>query len=180
MKTCVPFIMIFTCFYLINADQENVNGKNRETNFSAGFQLHEFDDDFGCGINLTSPWFWKDKTSVRFSGDVVFSKMKNWKPYGSSRLGLVGSTGLVHKFCRFYGEGGLQVLALNQEVSADKVKLGGYGHFGFEFFIKPEINSDSYFIELGSSGIAAKAEKLEGKPMYFNGFCIGVGTRHYF
>lgn len=179
MKNHTTCIMIISCFYLINADQIYATEKNRETNFSTGFQLHKFDDDFGCGINLTSPWFWKDKTSVRFSGDVVFSKMKNWKPYGSTRLGLVGSTGIVREFCRFYGEGGLQVLALNQDISIDNVKLGGYGHFGFEFFLK-ETNSDSYFIELGSSGIAAKAEKLEGKPMYFNGFSIGVGTRHYF
>lgn len=34
MKTYVTFIMIFTCFYLINADQENVTGQNRATNFS--------------------------------------------------------------------------------------------------------------------------------------------------
>jgi len=179
MKTNITFIMIFTCFCLISAGQKKVTEQNREAHFSTGFQLHKFDDDFGCGINLTSPWFWKDKTSVRFNGDVVFSKMKNWKPYGSTRLGLVGSTGIVREFCRFYGEGGLQVLTLNPDISADKVKLGGYGHFGFEFFLK-ETNSDSYFIELGSSGIVAKAQKLEGKPMYFNGFCIGVGTRHYF
>ncbi len=176
MRLLTICCIILVCFSITHAELKDGVEKTGETHFSAGFQLHDFNDDFGCGINLTSPWLWNKKAAIRLSQDIVFSNIKNWKPYGSSRLGVVGSTGLIHRFLRLYGEGGLQVLVVNKKISSDMISIGGYGHFGFEFIT----NSNSCFIELGTSGVGVRADKLEGKPLYFNGFCIGVGTRHYF
>ncbi len=180
MKAYNGLTILFACFCLIHAEQKSDGVQTREKNFSLGFQLHDFNDDLGCGLNLTFPWFGNKRVGLRYSGDVVFSKLNGWKPYGSSRLGFVGSSGLVKEFCRFYSEGGLQILIMTSDLSDDNVAFGGYGHFGFEFFLNPENHSPSYYIELGSSGIYVHADKLAGEPMYFNGFCTGVGMRYYF
>lgn len=180
MKVYKRLVILLICFCIFQGEAKSVLEQSKAKNFSLGFQLHEFDNDFGCGINLTFPWFGNNKVAIRTCQDVVFSKLINWRPYGSSRLGMVGSTGLIHGFCRFYGEGGLQVLIINKDLSSDKANFGGYGHFGFEFFFNPETHTQSYFIELGSNGIRAQATKIKDEPMYFNGFCVGVGFRHYF
>ena len=151
-----------------------------EKGLAAGFQLHQFNGDFGLGLNLTSPYFLKQSMAVRASGDVVFSELDGWQPYAASRIGFLGGTGLISGFARFYGEGGLQFLFPDSNISEEKFVLGGYGHLGFEFFLDPGIQGHSYFIELGSTGIAESAGKLPGEPIYFNGFCTGVGYRRYF
>lgn len=180
LKLMTSGCIIIIFLSISHAEKKYSPKKSEATSFSAGFQLHDFSDDFGGGINLTTPWFWNKRGALRLTQDIVFNDIKNWLPYSSTRLGLVGSSGLVHTFLRLYGEGGLQVLANNKKITSDMVSLSGYGHFGFEFFTNSESNYGSYYIELGSSGIGTRADKLEGKQLIFNGFCIGVGTRHYF
>ncbi len=48
-----------------------------------------------------------------------------------------------------YGEGGGLVLFPSATFSTEKIRMGGYGLFGFEFYPSPRF---SYFIELGGMG----------------------------
>ena len=55
--------------------------------------------------------------------------------------------------------------------------MGGYGLFGFEFFMNSRNN---YFIEIGGVGTGAVADKVANSPIYSNGLLINVGFRHQF
>lgn len=73
-----------------------------------------------------------------------------------------------------YGEGGILGLFPSSDFSSKKFVFGGYGLFGFEFFMN---QMNKYFIELGSCGTGAKADKIATKPIYSNGFLISTGFR---
>jgi len=85
-------------------------------------------------------------------------------PYGQYRLGVAATAARVGGFVRLYGEGGVIYVRPNSDMS-DDAQLGGYGLFGFEFLLSTEDRPKlSYFIELGGSGIGARAEKLPESP----------------
>jgi len=58
------------------------------------------------------------------------------------------------------------------------IVFGGYGHFGFEFFMPKAIASlsSSYFIELGLNGVGAKTNSGD---TYLNGFAVSTSLRAY-
>jgi hypothetical protein len=58
------------------------------------------------------------------------------------------------------------------------IVFGGYGHFGFEFFMPKASGplSSAYFIELGTNGIGAKTNSGQS---YLNGFAVSTGLRVY-
>ncbi|HEY5825345.1 MAG TPA: hypothetical protein VIT44_13315, partial [Cyclobacteriaceae bacterium] len=58
--------------------------------------------------------------------------------------------------------------------SSEQFVFGGYGLFGFEFFMH---SSSNYFIELGGIGTGARADKIASQPIYSNGFLISTGFR---
>lgn len=97
-------------------------------------------------------------------------------PYTVYKLGLIGVGGMINQSIRLYGEGGIVYIIPNDDFSEENSVSGGYGLFGFEFFMNKG-SSICYFIELGSMGIGASAEKLPGKPLYANGFSTSVGLR---
>lgn len=104
-----------------------------------------------------------------------------WSPYGSYQLGFVAVGGAAGGFARFYAEGGILLITPSSEFSSSSTEIGGYGLFGFEFFMgsAPDVPV-SYFIEPGGIGTGATADKVPGKPIYSNGFSISVGVRGYF
>ena len=65
----------------------------------------------------------------------------------------------------------------SKELSNNDFVMGGYGLLGFEFFVSKGFN---YYIEIGGAGTGARAEKLINKPIYSNGFLIGIGIRVFF
>jgi hypothetical protein len=158
----------------------------RSTNFNLGFQLVNNQQDFGMGIQVTSPflaggWFAiRGRANVQFHQHLNTESTTTWSPYGSFQLGAVGVGGKAGGFARFYGEGGLVLLLPNADFSSSSTELGGYGYFGFEFFLSSNpANPAAYFVELGGIGTGAKADKLQGDPIYSNGFAISVGFRGY-
>lgn len=160
-------------------------GETGNTHFALGYYLNSFHHDFGFGLNLTSPYFLNDRVAVRFSVDTAYFESipagkteYEWVPYTIYRLGLVGVGSAINDLIRLYGEGGIMYVVPNPCFS-EKNKLGGYGYFGFEFLME-ENHPLSYFIQLGSVGSGAKAEKVEGKPFYVDGFATTVGLRYYF
>lgn len=97
-----------------------------------------------------------------------------WTPYTNFTLGLVGVGGTISDWARFYGEGGLILILPAEGFSSETSELGGYGLFGFEFFMNSHIN---YYIELGATGTGARADKLAFNPIYSNGFLVQTGFR---
>lgn len=159
----------------------------RAANFSLGLTVNEFQNDFGLGIVLTTPYFAKNRFAIRVSANVAFFQgipenetKADWIPYQAYKFGFIAVGGEATKSNRLYGEGGIVAIMPNKDFSDDKV-WGGYGVFGFEFFMqKTQEAVLSYFIELGGIGTNARAEKIAGQPIYSNGFTISTGFRYYF
>ena len=152
--------------------------------FGLGFQLNQYQKDFGFGIQLTSPYFLHDRMAVRVRGNFMFhehisveSQEYTWTPYSNITLGLVGVGGYVGEHIRLYGEGGAMLLLPSDDFSSESSEIGFYGTFGFEFYSAPHIN---YFIEIGGVGTGAKADKIPLSPIYSNGLMLSVGFRHVF
>lgn len=173
-------IFVFTILILFTA----VNADDRESSheFSFGFQLNRFQDDFGFGANLTSPYFANSKIAVRLRGNIMFFEHAEnqetlWTPYPNLSLGLIGVAGKAGESIRLYGEGGVIFIFPSNKFSSDNVVLGGYGGFGFEFFISSKTN---YYIEIGGIGTGATADNILNKPIYSNGLSICSGFRTHF
>lgn len=163
-----------------NAESPKQTLTSKSSRMSLGFNLNQVQTDFGIGISATSPFFLHKNIAVRVSGSIQWlenipmgSTESTWGEYNHFRIGIVGVGGTVANSIRLYGEGGFVFVLPNKEFS-DKNVIGGYGLFGFEFFMWEKMN---YFIELGSMGTGAVAEKSVGKPKYSNGFMISTGIR---
>jgi len=146
-----------------------------------GYRLNEHQQDFGIGLDITSPSFFKNITAMRLKVNRMWFQYNdgietNWMPYAQFSAGLFGVSSNITETIRIYGEGGVSVLVPSSEITNEDWNLGGYGLFGFEFFANSRF---SYFIELGGMGHGVVADKLPGKPIYSNGMSIGVGFRIY-
>lgn len=144
-----------------------------------GFQLNQYQNDFGFGLNFTSPLLFNQSMGFRLKGNMMFLQhikdtITTWTSYSNVSLGLIGIGGKVGPNIRLYGEGGLIILFPSSNFSSESMPLGGYGLFGFEFFMS---NNFNYFIEIGGVGIGAVADKVPNKPIYSNGLSIGSGFR---
>lgn len=162
----------------------NLNAQDSQlhSGFGAGFQLVQYQNDFGFGLNLTSPLLAKNRLGFRVKSNLMFNEhLKNgdttWSPYGNISIGMMGIGGVINERIRLYGEGGIIALLPSSEFSSENMELGGYGLFGFEFFFS---NFGNYFIEIGGVGTGAKADNLETKPIYSNGLTLSVGFRVYY
>lgn len=62
------------------------------------------------------------------------------------RLELVGHTPVFLNLVRLYGGGGPEIAAHASGPGEKKAAWGGGGHFGFEFFLRPQM---SFFTEIG-------------------------------
>lgn len=153
------------------------------TGFGIGGHLSQIQRDFGLGLNITSPTFFNDRAAVRVRGGIAYLEHVDgngeitWTQYSSFQAGLIGFSGSIAGGIRCYGEGGLIMILPNETFSSESSVLGGYGLFGFEFFLSQGL---SYFIELGGAGTGANADKVAGNPIYSNGFIIGTGVRYTF
>jgi hypothetical protein len=157
--------------------------KSLNKNFGIGGQVGQHQKDFGIGLNVTSPYFANDKMAVRLKGNLIWNEHINsnsettWSPYSNFSVGLVQSVGEINNFVRIYGECGAILLFPSSEFSSKSIQFGGYGLFGFEFFLDRHIN---YFFEAGGVGTGARADKIAANPIYSNGFLVNVGIRTQF
>jgi hypothetical protein len=181
MKTTIKYIVLICFFAGGLSAQENPTGSPFKNGVTLGFQLGQFQKDFGFGLNVTSPFFAKGGMAVRVRGNLMWNEHltpafeTTWTPYGNICLGMVGKGGEIGNFMRLYGEGGLLAILPSSEFSSQGLALGGYGGFGFEFFMTKAFN---YYIEIGGVGTGATADKLPGKPIFSNGLMIQVGFRN--
>lgn len=172
--------LLFTVFCLMGIVDAQAE-KNSNT-LGIGLQLNQYQKDFGLGVNLTSPYFAYNKVAVRLRANLMFNEhIKNnetrWTPYSNISLGLIGVAGKVGNYIRLYGEGGVICLFPSNEFSSEDFVFGGYGLFGYEFYMNGNSN---YFIEIGGVGTAAKADNITNEPIYSNGLLISTGFRMRF
>ncbi len=144
-----------------------------------GLNVNQFQNDFGIGVHLISPYFLKSKVAVRAGANFQWFEYFNgtettWSPYQNIQIGLRGRSEVIEDKIFMYGEGGVLAILPNNEFSNNDTEFGGYGVFGFEF--RP-ITKFAYFIEIGAVGTGAKANKIITSPIYSNGFLMSVGLR---
>ncbi len=173
-------IFLLLCFGFLFATGVQSQDESFGTGFGFGFQLGQIQKDFSLGVNLNSPYFVHDRIAIRLKGNIAWFEHINsilettWTSYSNLSLGVVGVGGYVGDFARLYGEGGIMMLFPSEDFSSEDSEFGGYGLFGFEFFMQPNMN---YYIEIGGVGTGAKADKVVGKPIYSNGLLVNVGFR---
>ncbi|MEQ8520339.1 MAG: hypothetical protein RLN79_05410 [Cytophagales bacterium] len=178
MKSCIYLLMTLLMIGTVSAQESGP-----ANSFSAGLQIANYQKDFGIGLNITSPYFAGDYLAIRLRSNMMwFEHIDNnskftWTTYSNHSLGLASVAGRINDNFRMYGEGGLIFLLPSSTFSSEDIEIGGYGLFGFEFHFA---SNDNYYIELGSVGTGATADKVFGEPIYSNGFAINVGYRHFF
>lgn len=179
MKRSLIILAGILCFSLsTKAQDEELN-----SNFGIGFQIAQYQQDFGLGLNVTSPYFAYDKIAVRVRGNFMWNEhlgndgISTWTSYSNLSIGLIGVGGQIGNSIRLYGEGGLLLLFPSDIFSSQSTETGGYGLFGFEFYVSPFSN---YFIEIGGAGTGAKEDKLSSQALYSNGLIIDAGFRFQF
>lgn len=151
------------------------------TGLGFGFQLVQYQDDFGIGFNVVSPYFLKKRVGVRLKANLMYNEnvvdgLSTWIPYSNVSLGVIGVGGYVNDRIRLYGEGGMIGIIPSPEFSSSDLDFGGYGVFGFEFFFG---NMGNYFVEVGGMGTGAVADKIATQPIYSNGMSLSTGFRFF-
>ena len=169
------------------ADAQPIETVHEERDgWALGYTLHRFQDDFGTGASLTTPFFLRHSLRVTLAGGVAWSPNavtdegdQDWARYGEARLVLEGGARAEGSPVRLYGFGGPMLLALPSRLSDDEIAIGGLGGFGFEYYFMHggKDGPVSYFTELGGAGTGARADNQPGRPMLANGFFVTVGLR---
>ena len=170
-----------------SAAADTVESVHQDRNgWALGYTLQRFQDDFGTGASLTTPFVLRHSLRVTLAGGVAWSPNavtnegdQDWARYGGARLVLEGGARAEGSPVRLYGFGGPMLLALPSRLSDDELAVGGIGGFGFEYYFMHGGNDGpvSYFTELGGVGTGARADKQPGRPMLANGFFVTVGLR---
>jgi len=153
--------------------------QDKKDNLAVGAHISQFQQNFGVGAHVISPYFANKKMAVKAAANLQWLQHTaldetTWTPYGNVQLGLRCRHEILEDKIFIYGEGGGVLLLPNNEFSSYKTVKGGYGLFGFEF---KGSQSMGYFIELGGMGTGAKADRLSNKPIYSQGFTSSVGFR---
>lgn len=172
------FFLAILAFFNLNINAQEKPEKNSNI-IEVGFNLSQFQSDFGTGFHLISPYFLKSKVAVRAGVNLQWLEYFNgeettWTPYQNFQIGLRSRNEIVENKIYIYGEGGLITILPKSEFSSESLEFGGYGLFGFEF--KPT-SYFAYFIEIGGVGTGARADELPTQPIYSNGLLINVGLR---
>lgn len=175
-KKIILISILLTVHFSLKAQKEELN-----TGFGIGYQLVQYQQDFGFGINAVSPYFANKRIGIRLKTNLMYNQnvidgLSDWTPYGNVSLGVIGVAGKVSERIRLYGEGGFIALLPANEFSSTNFEFGGYGLFGFEFFFN---KGGNYFIEIGGVGIGATADKVATQPIYSNGLTISTGIRFF-
>jgi hypothetical protein len=170
----LSFILLLTTLFMGSLQSQD------RTALRAGFMIQEFAGDFGLGLQLDIPtaqhwpviwlagsWLWKEIPVNNDFGEARFQTV---------RLGLASKSFKVDDQIRVYGEGGVKAILLNDELSTESLELGGYGLFGFEFFVR-EYGGSAIFLEMGGSSVGNGIERKEGIPTLGSGFMMGAGFR---
>ena len=153
-----------------------------KNNIGIGININQFQSDFGLGVHIISPYFANNSVAVKLGANLQWLQHIDnndtlWSPYSNMQLGFRGRHQIIENKLFVYGEGGTVLILPNSIFSTKQSIFGGYGLFGFEFSTS---NKSGYFIELGGMGTGAKADKIQSKPIFSNGFTASTGLRFRF
>ncbi|HON18773.1 MAG TPA: hypothetical protein PK990_06345 [Salinivirgaceae bacterium] len=175
MKKIFISLSVFVYFLSAQCQERDFN------KISYGFQLVKFQNEFGIGVHLLTPEF-KNlrinvKTNLNWLNHPDAQNNQTWTEFINNQVGINYQRCITNNI-NLYSEGGIVLIYPNNSFSNESVNFGGYGVFGFEFFLTENTSRNpSYFIELGGIGTGAVANKVVSKPIYSNGFLISVGYR---
>lgn len=171
---------ILLCIGIIAATFVKAQEVPQKNAVQLGFTIGQIQQDFGIGLNITSPYFFTQKVAFRVRGNFVFNEHLDqnaqftWTPYSNMTIGVVGVGGSIGNGVNLYGEGGFLLLFPNTDFSSTTSESGGYGLLGFEFIPN---HVARYYIEIGGAGSGASADKVAGSPIYSNGLILYTGVR---
>ena len=160
----------------------SANGQERDFDkVSYGFQLVKFQEEFGIGFHVLSPEYknlrLNAKVHLNWLNHLDDEGNQTWTEFLNNHIGINYQRCITNRV-NLYSEGGIVLLYPNGSFSSEPVNMGGYGVFGFEFFLTENtVRHPSYFIELGGIGTGAIANKVLSNPIYSNGFLMSVGYR---
>lgn len=148
--------------------------------FRIGFHLRELSGDFGLGLNvdLPTPQYWP---TIRLAGTWQWQEIPDGTSFDKAsyltlRTGVASKSFQIQERIRAYGEGGLLAILPSDELSEDSFELGGYGLFGFEFFVE-HYGGSSLFLEVGASSAGNGLDTRPGISGFGTGFWVGAGFR---
>ncbi len=182
MKNKIKLVLVLF-FAVIQLKAQNAEIKNDGKSSEIGFHLSQFQNDFGFGLDYTSPYLIKDRyLAFTFRTNAMYlehlEKLKTtWTSYFNLQLGVIGNKTEITENIVIYGEGGVIAVIPNSNFSTYDVHIGGYGLFGFQFNFDTH---NAYFIELGGVGVESSADKVPTEPIYSNGFLVNVGYKVIF
>jgi len=156
-KLIAVALLLFCTVSLLNSDLANAQTAittcdAAQTNkLEIGFNISQYQKDFGVGIHMISPYFIKTAVAIRAGTNIQWFENFNGTEttlttYQNIQLGIRGRRVMVTQNISVYGEGGSFIILPNSDFSSQRSVFGGYGLFGFEFKIVPGFG---YFIELG-------------------------------
>ena len=171
IKTALGFLLVMLSI--------QITAQTKTNKMEIGFNLSQYQKDFGFGVHILSPYFAKSKVAIKLGANFQLLKHFNgtettWTPYQNVQLGIRGRDAIVEDKIFIYGEGGIVTIFTNSKFSSNSTGFGGYGLCGFEF---KQTLKFAYFIEFGGIGTGATADKIISKPIYSNGFLTNVGFR---
>jgi hypothetical protein len=151
---------------------------------SVGIQGGHYDMDAGIAIQVTTPLFFSESFSLRFTGAVqwletYYQRRLDMVPYHSMRTALVYNLPMMDR-SRVYFEAGSFMIFPNKSFSKKDLVNGGYGVIGagFFFYQHPRVVV-SYFAEMGFTALDTRAVRLRDERSYANGLLVTTGFRFY-
>ncbi len=158
---------------------------SRGDDWAADFHYGAATGDFNLGLGVKSPAF-AGVLNASASADVLWKESpppgsasgtaSTMTAYSTVRAGINLEADAVGGVGRLYT--GFGPILLVPGTLSSQNAFGGYGLFGFDFWL-PDLAS-SYFAELGGSITNATADKVAGSPSLQNGFFINTGYRYHF
>lgn len=167
--------------------EDDAHIKDHSDGFSIGYDLREIAGDFGMGMRIASPSFFKSLLSRRLvravaSGHVAWAKNvvaqggqnAKWLPYGFFKIGLSAGSFIGDLPIRISTPVEFVLITPSEEI-ASTLKLGLMGSADFEFFLNP---GRSHVVYIAMGGLFA--ENLQGQSSIASGFAVSTGYRYYF
>ncbi|NLT52637.1 MAG: hypothetical protein GXX85_17170 [Ignavibacteria bacterium] len=175
MRKILSLIALLSVATLLQGQQRSFD------KFSYGIQIVNFHNEFGIGAHILSPEF--KNLRVNFRSNLNWlnhpdeQNNQTWSEFLTAQIGINYQRSITNRIS-LYSEGGIVSVFPNPDFSDESTSIGGYGLFGFEFFLTENTKRNpSYFIELGGIGTSVTANKIISNPIYANGFLISVGFR---
>ena len=136
-----------TILLICKVNSQETSSKN---NFQLGYNLNNFQNDFGVGLHVLSPSF--ANNIIRIKAGYNLQWLQNipqneqnytWTRYSNAILAVHTQHPIQETGFTAYSEGGFVGLFPNKDFSSKSFLLGGYGLFGLEYKVSGCV---SYFL----------------------------------